>query len=58
MCHPPEEPVDVLSYASRLAAFAQQSTAKQVLDESQFESYRRLGYFAGCAAKADFPTVV
>jgi hypothetical protein len=58
MCHPPEEPVDVQSYASRFAAFPQQSTADQFFDESQFESYRRLGYFAGCAAKADFPPVV
>jgi len=27
----------------------------QFFDESQLESYRRLGYFAGCAAKDDFP---
>jgi len=55
MCHPPGEPVDVQSYASRYVAFPQQSTADQFFDESQFESYRRLGYFAGCSASGEFP---
>jgi len=39
------EPPDVLNYASLNATFPQQSTADQFFDESQFESYRRLGLY-------------
>ncbi|MGH9720699.1 MAG: hypothetical protein ACRD8O_10840, partial [Bryobacteraceae bacterium] len=39
-----DEPEDVLEYESYQPAFPHQSTADQFFDESQFESYRRLGY--------------
>lgn len=38
-----DEPTDVLEYDSREPAFPHQSTADQWFDESQFESYRKLG---------------
>jgi hypothetical protein len=38
-------PVDVRSYAATSATFPHESTADQFYSESQFESYRRLGYF-------------
>ncbi|HUS07969.1 MAG TPA: hypothetical protein VMZ52_16820 [Bryobacteraceae bacterium] len=38
-----DEPADVLEYATMEPAFPHQSTADQWFDESQFESYRRLG---------------
>lgn len=38
-----EEPADVLNYAELNPPFPQQTTADQFFDESQFESYRRLG---------------
>ena len=38
-----DEPADVLNYHSADPAFPQQSTTDQWFDESQFESYRRLG---------------
>jgi hypothetical protein len=41
------EPVDVLNYAAENPPFPQQTTADQFFDESQFESYRRLGAFIG-----------
>jgi hypothetical protein len=37
------EPADVLHYASSDSAFPQQGTEELWFDESQFESYRRLG---------------
>lgn len=40
-----DEPVDVLNYASQNPPFPQQATSDQFFDESQFESYRRLGAF-------------
>jgi hypothetical protein len=40
------EPRDVKNYADQNTAFPHQSTADQWFDESQFESYRRLGYHA------------
>lgn len=40
---------DVLAYASRNPAFPQQSTGDQFFDESQWESYRRLGQDLGRA---------
>jgi hypothetical protein len=39
-----DEPADVLEYRSRFGEFPHQSTADQFFSESQFESYRRLGY--------------
>jgi hypothetical protein len=44
------EPVDVLAYAARNSTFPQQTTADQFFDESQFESYRRLGVHIGLGA--------
>jgi hypothetical protein len=38
-----DETVDVRQYGFKNASFPQQSTADQWFDESQFESYRRLG---------------
>jgi hypothetical protein len=38
-------PVDVRSYAATSATFPHESTGDQFYSESQFESYRRLGYF-------------
>ena len=38
-----DEPADVLNYHSANLDFPQQSTTDQWFDESQFESYRRLG---------------
>lgn len=47
---PPQEATDVYSYAKRAATFPQQTTIDQWFDESQFESYRRLGYNLAQAA--------
>jgi hypothetical protein len=38
------DPADVAEYAANHHGFPHQSTADQWFDESQFESYRRLGY--------------
>src|SRR5262249_44224975 len=38
------EPVDVLNYAAGNTSFPHQPTSDQWFDESQFESYRRLGF--------------
>jgi hypothetical protein len=38
-----DEPSDVLEYATREVEFPHQTTGDQWFDESQFESYRRLG---------------
>jgi hypothetical protein len=43
-----DEPADVLRYASLHPAFPHESTSDQFFDESQFESYRALGYHVGC----------
>ncbi len=45
-----EEPADVLEYSMRTDAFPHQTTGDQFFDESQFESYRRLGQHIGEAA--------
>lgn len=42
-----DEPTDVLQYASGNAEFPHQSTGDQFFNESQFESYRRLGFHVG-----------
>ena len=39
-----DEPADVIEYRSQFKEFPHQSTADQFFSESQFESYRRLGY--------------
>jgi hypothetical protein len=39
-----DEDVDIREYALNNPAFPQQSTGDQFFDESQFESYRKLGY--------------
>ena len=39
-----DEPADILNYSARQPEFPHQATADQWFDESQFESYRRLGY--------------
>lgn len=39
-----DEPADVLEYASAYPKFPQESTVDQFFNESQFESYRALGY--------------
>jgi glycerophosphoryl diester phosphodiesterase len=41
-----DEPQDVLEYNRRIPEFPHQSTADQWFDESQFESYRKLGMHA------------
>jgi hypothetical protein len=38
-----DEPVDILEYAAHHGQFPHEPTADQFFDESQFESYRRLG---------------
>ena len=38
------EPTDILNYRDRDKTFPHQSTADQWFDETQFESYRKLGY--------------
>jgi hypothetical protein len=38
-------PVDVVSYAASSKTFPHESTGDQFFSESQFESYRRLGFF-------------
>jgi hypothetical protein len=40
-------PADVLAFAKEESAFPHQSTADQWFTESQFESYRQLGYLIG-----------
>jgi Patatin-like phospholipase len=39
-----DEPADVLEYKARQPAFPHHSTSDQFFDESQFESYRKLGF--------------
>jgi hypothetical protein len=39
-----DEPTDIVEYRARQSTFPHQTTADQFFDESQFESYRRLGY--------------
>lgn len=49
------EPRDVSDYAAQNKLFPQQPTSDQFFGESQFESYRQLGYFAArtiCSARA------
>jgi hypothetical protein len=48
-----DEPADVLQYAAVHAAFPHETTADQWYSESQFESYRKLGYHAAGSVLAD-----
>lgn len=43
-----DEPADVLRYAAAHPVFPHESTSDQFFDESQFESYRALGYHIAC----------
>jgi hypothetical protein len=60
------EPIDVLSYAMSHPAFPHETSADRYCSESQFESYRRLGFeivsrafaSAGCVAPGDTGTHV
>ncbi len=45
-----KEAVDLLNYKTGDNAFPQQTTADQWFDESQFESYRKLGFEIGTAS--------
>jgi hypothetical protein len=47
------EPTDILQYALAHAAFPHEATADQWYSESQFESYRKLGFHAIDSALAD-----
>jgi Patatin-like phospholipase len=49
-----ELPVDVRSYAEVSKTFPHESTADQFFSESQFESYRRLGFHFTSALGPDF----
>ena len=42
-----DKPADVLEYSMRAGEFPHQTTGDQFFDESQFESYRRLGMHIG-----------
>lgn len=44
-----DEPADLLNYKLTHPGFPHQSTADQWFDESQFESYRKLGHHIGLA---------
>jgi Patatin-like phospholipase len=48
-----DEPADVLEYAAIHPEFPHQTTADQFFDESQFESYRKLGYHIGKSVFAE-----
>jgi hypothetical protein len=48
-----DEPADVLGYHKKVAQFPHESTADQWFDESQFESYRALGYHIADKALGD-----
>lgn len=39
-----DEPIDIINYKSRNPEFPHESTADQMYSETQFESYRKLGY--------------
>jgi hypothetical protein len=47
------EPADLLNYKSTHSGFPHESTADQWFDESQFESYRKLGHHIGRAVFRD-----
>ena len=47
------EPADLLNYRNIDRKFPNQSTADQFFDETQFESYRKLGYHIGRSVLSD-----
>ena len=47
------EPADIFNYRNIDANFPHQSTADQWFDETQFESYRKLGYHIGRSVLSD-----
>ena len=47
------EPADIFNYCNIDANFPHQSTADQWFDETQFESYRKLGYHIGRSVLSD-----
>jgi hypothetical protein len=49
-------PVDVVAYAKASETFPHETTGDQFFSESQFESYRRLGYFFVNKLGGDSPT--
>jgi len=48
-----DEPADILGYHNKVVQFPHESTADQWFDESQFESYRALGYHIADKALGD-----
>ncbi len=53
MCDGRKESVDLQNYRAENADFPQQATTDQWFDESQFESYRKLGFELACACFED-----
>jgi hypothetical protein len=53
-----ELPVDVRAYAAESAHFPHETTVDQFFSESQFESYRRLGFYFTSALGGDSPANV
>jgi hypothetical protein len=53
-----DEPADVLGYHKTAPAFPHESTADQWFNESQFESYRRLGLAIGEAVSKPIKSVL
>jgi hypothetical protein len=51
-----DEPVDVLEYAAHHEQFPHEPTSDQFFDESQFESYRRLGEHIAGEVFASIPS--
>lgn len=58
LCATRSEPVDVLAFASGNPTFPHQTTADQFFSESQFESYRRLGFHIGSSCIAQHGTTL
>ncbi len=50
-----DEPADVIEYSVHTPAFPHESTADQWFDESQFESYRTLGYHVAKSSFVELP---
>jgi hypothetical protein len=51
------EPKDIYNYATANQAFPHESTGDQFFGESQFESYRKLGYYAASEMSGDARSV-
>ena len=52
---PGDIPLDVRNYAARHAAFPNEPTTNQLFSDSQWESYRMLGWFTGMSVFAQMP---